>query len=138
MTTLYANAKLVKDFRIDVDDSRCHAICLDQPLDTGTDMGPSALELCVMSLAGCYASIFILTIKKMRLQLADMEVKMEATKSEKVGTVTEVRADITVKIDAREDRVQRAHKLTLDSCPVGILFDKAGVRATYNLKIEKP
>ncbi len=45
LTKLFANAKLVKDYRIDVDDGRNHAVCLDLPRDTGTDMGPSALEL---------------------------------------------------------------------------------------------
>jgi hypothetical protein len=46
LVKLYANAKLVEDFRIDVDDGRSHAICLDLPReDDGTNMGPSALEL---------------------------------------------------------------------------------------------
>lgn len=64
MAKLYASAKLVKDLRIDVDDGRSHALCLDLPLDLGTDMGPSALELALMSFAGCYATTFTLTAKK--------------------------------------------------------------------------
>jgi hypothetical protein len=33
------------------------------------------------------------------------------------------------------DRVQRLHELTLKNCPVGVLFEKAGVKISYNLKI---
>lgn len=137
MTTLYARAKLVKDFRIDVDDGRTHAICLDLPLDKGTDMGPSPLELALMSYAGCYATIFILTTKKMRILLEDLEIEMEAVKSKEAGTVTETRFNIMVKTKAPEDRIQRAHKLTLQDCPVGKIFEKAGVKTSYSIKTEK-
>lgn len=138
MVKLYANAKLVKGFRIDVDDGRSHAVCLDLSReDDGTDMGPSALELCVMSHAGCYATIFVLTAKKMRFSLKDLEVKVKAVKSEEAGTLTEEKFEIIVRIDAPEDRVQRIHKLTLQSCPVGKLFEKAGVKISYDIKTEK-
>jgi putative redox protein len=138
LVKLYANAKLVKDFRIDVDDGRSHAVCLDLSRDDdGTDMGPSALELCVMSHVGCYATIFALTAKKMRFSLKDLEVKVEAVKSEEAGTVTEEKFEIIVNIDAPEDRVQRIHKLTLQDCPVGKIFEKAGVKISYDLRAEK-
>ncbi len=137
MTKLHANAKLVKNFRIDVDDGRSHAVCLDLPPNDGTDMGPSALELALMSLAGCYATIFALTAKKMRIPLKDLEVKVEAVKSEKAGTITEADFDIIVKTEAPEDRIQRTHELTAKNCPVGKIFDKAGVKTTYNVKTEK-
>lgn len=133
MTKLFANAKLVKDYRIDVDDGRNHAVCLDLPRDTGTDMGPSALELCVMSHAGCYATIFVLTAKKMRISLKDLEVKVEAVKSEEVSTVTEAKFDITAK-GVPENRIQRIHEVTLQNCPVGKLFEKAGVKLSYKVK----
>lgn len=136
---LNANAKLVKDYRIDVDDGRSHAICLDLEQDSGgTDMGPSALELALMSFAGCHAAIFALTAKKMRIALKDFEIKAEAVKSEEVGTITEAKFDITVKADAPEDRIRRIQELTMKDCPVGILFKKAGVKTTYNVKLEKP
>lgn len=133
MAKLYGNAKLVKGFRIDVDDGRSHAVCLDLPRDTGTDMGTSALELALMSYAGCYATIFALTAQKMRVTLGDLEVKTVGIKSEEAGTITEVSFDIKVKADAPEDRIQRIHELTVKSCPVGKIFDKAGVKTTYEL-----
>jgi uncharacterized OsmC-like protein len=134
---LYANAKLVKDFRIDVDDARAHALCLDLQPDDGTDMGPSALELALMSYAGCYATIFILTTKKMRFSLKDLEVKAEAVKSEIAKTITEVKFEIMIKADIPEDRIQRIHKLTVEGCPVGIIFEKAGVKTDYNVRMQR-
>ena len=135
---LYANAKLVKNYRIDVDDSRAHAICLDLEEDSdGTNLGPSALELALMSFAGCYATIFMLTANKMRATIKDLEIKVEAVKSEQAGTITETKFDITTRTDLAEDRVRRLHELTVKGCPVGKIFEKAGVKTTYNVKIEK-
>ncbi|MGD0159721.1 MAG: OsmC family protein [Candidatus Bathyarchaeia archaeon] len=134
----YANAKLVKNYRIDVDDDRGHAVCLDLEEESGgTNMGPSALELALMSFAGCYATIFMLTASKMRATIKDLEIKVEAVKSEQAGTVTETKFDITTKTDLAEDRVHRLHELTVKGCPVGKLFEKAGVKITYTLRIER-
>ncbi|MBS7616639.1 OsmC family protein [Candidatus Bathyarchaeota archaeon] len=134
---LYATAKLVKDLRIAVDDGRAHSVCLDLPPELGTDMGPTALELGVMSYAGCFATIFALMAKKMRVPLKDLEAKLEALKSDEAGTVTEAKFDVLVKTDAAQDIVQRIFKLTLENCPVGKLFEKAGVKTSYNIKTEK-
>jgi putative redox protein len=90
-----------------------------------------------MSHVGCYATICVLTARKMRLPLRGCEVKAEATKSEETGTISEESFEITFKLDAPEDRVQRLHELTLKTCPVGILFENAGVKITYNLKTSK-
>ena len=134
---LYSTAKLVKDLRIAVDNGRAHSVCLDLPPELGTDMGPTALELGVMSYAGCFATIFALTAKKMRIPLKDLEVKLEAVKSDEAGTITEANFNISVMADASEDRIQRIFKLTLENCPVGKLFEKAGVKTNYNIKTQK-
>ena len=127
----------MRGFRIDVDDGRKHALCLDLPPDDGTDMGPSALELALMSYVGCYATIFALTAKKMRITLKDLQVDSEAIKSEEVGTITQVRVDILVLADAPQDRMNRAHEVTLKTCPVGILFERACVKMEYRLRMEE-
>jgi putative redox protein len=97
-------------------------------------MGPTPLELCIMSHAGCYATIAALTAEKMRLPLKGCDVRVEATKSEETGTIAEEVFEITFKIDAPQDRMERLHDLTLKNCPVGILFEKAGVKIMYNIK----
>ncbi|MGA3192621.1 MAG: OsmC family protein [Candidatus Bathyarchaeia archaeon] len=137
MTKLRAKAKLVENYRIDVDDQKTHALCLDQPPPDGTDMGPSALDLCLMSYAGCYATIFVLTAKKMRFSLKNMEINVEAVKSEAAGTITEATVDVLVETDMPKDRLRRAHELTVRNCPVGKLFEKAGVKMKYNLRNTK-
>lgn len=132
-----STAILVKGLRIAVDNGRAHSVCLDLPPELGTDMGPTALELGVMSYAGCFATIFALMAKKMRILLKDLEVKLEALKTEEAGTVTEASFDITVKTDASEETIKRIFKLTVENCPVGKLFEKAGVKVSYNMKLEK-
>jgi len=137
LAKLHAKAKLIENFRIDVDDRRTHALPLDLSPPDGTDMGPSALELCVMSLAGCYATIFVLTAQKMRFTLKNLEVKVDAVKSEQVGTITEANVYVLVEADIPKDRIQRAHELTVKGCPVGILFERAGVKIKYNIHTGK-
>jgi putative redox protein len=134
---LYAQAKLVGGFRIDVDDRRAHTVALDLASPDGRDMGPSALELCIMSFVGCYATIFMLTTQKMRVTIRNLEVETVAVKSAEAGTITEAEVDILVDSDMPKDRLQRAHELTLKGCPVGILFEKANVKIKYNLRAVK-
>ena len=132
--SIISKAKLIRDLRVAVDNGRAHSVCLDLPPELGTDMGPTALELGVMSFAGCFATIFSLTAKKMRIQLKDLEVELRALKSEETGTVASAKFNITVKSDAKKDRIQRIFKLTRENCPVGKLFEQAGVKISYNLK----
>ncbi len=137
MGKLYARARIIHNFEIALDNGRSHGQIVDQPSETSQGLGPTPLELCVMSHAGCYATICALTAKKMRLPLKGCDVKVEAVKSPETGTISEESFDIIFRVDAPEDRVQRLHELTLKNCPVGILFEKAGVEISYNLKTVK-
>ena len=137
MGKLYARARIIHNFEIALDNGRSHGQIVDQPSETFQGLGPTPLELCVMSHAGCYATICALTAKKMRLSLKGCDVKVEAVKSPETGTISEESFDIIFRVDASEDRVQRLHELTLKNCPVGILFEKAGVEISYNLKTVK-
>ena len=134
LNSIISKAKLIRDLRVAVDNGRAHSVCLDLPPELGTDMGPTALELGVMSFAGCFATIFSLTAKKMRIQLKDLEVELRALKSEETGTVASAKFNITVKSDARKDRIERIFELTRENCPVGKLFEQAGVKISYSLK----
>src|SRR5208283_5792252 len=130
-TKIYANAKLIEGFQIALDDNKAHSYIVDLAPELGTGLGASSLELCVMSHAGCYATICVLTAKKMRLEIKELKVKVEAVKSDETGTIAEESFDIQIKTDAPQDRVERMHKLTLENCPVGMLFEKAGVKISY-------
>lgn len=135
MAVIIVKARMIQDFRIAVDDGRAHSICLDLPPDLGTDRGPTALELGVMSFAGCVATIFVLMIKKMRLKMDFLEVDMKAEKPEGASTVTKVDYTLNVRSQEKEERIRRAFDLMRENCPVGLLFEKAGVDVTFQLKI---
>ncbi len=134
---LVANAKLIENFQIALDNNRSHSVIADQPTMVSPGIGATPLELCVMSHAGCYVTICALVAQKMRLELKGLMVKVEALKSEETGTIAEETFDINLKVDAPQDKIDRLHKLTLDNCPVGVLFERAGVKINYNLKVTK-
>ncbi|MFB3888369.1 MAG: OsmC family protein [Candidatus Bathyarchaeia archaeon] len=137
MGKLHARARIIQGFEIALDNGRSHCTIADQPTSTSPGLGPTPLELCVMSHAGCYATIAALTAQRMRLDLKGCDVKVEAVKSEEIGTITEENFDIAFKINAPQDRIQRLHELTLKNCPVGVLFEKAGVKTSYNITTKK-
>ena len=132
---LHATAQLIQGFQIVLDNGRSHQVIIDQPAGTGTDLGPTPLELCAMSHAGCYATIMILAAQKMRINLKGLIVKVTASKSEETRTIAEETIDVLVKTDVPEDRIQRLHEVTLKNCPVDIILDKAGIKASYNIKV---
>jgi len=137
MAKLHARARIIEGFDIALDNGRGHCLVADQSTEIFEGLGPSPLELCVMSHAGCYATIAALTAEKMRLKLKGCDVKVEAVKSDGIGIITEETFDILFKLDAPEDRVQRLHDLTLKNCPVGVIFEKAGVKIAYKIKTQK-
>jgi uncharacterized OsmC-like protein len=137
MVKMNAKAKLVEGFQIVLDDGHSHSVVVDLPPELGTGLGPTSLEVCVMSHAGCYVTICALTAKKMRLPLKIATVEVEAVKTEEAGTITEETFNIEIKADAPDDRIRRLHDLTVKNCPVDILLQKAGVKIEYNLKIVK-
>jgi putative redox protein len=137
LAKLHARARIIQGFEIALDNGRGHCTVADQPTPTYAGLGATPLELCVMSHAGCYATIAQLVACKMRMNLKGLEVKLDAVKSEEAGTIIEETFDIVFRIDATEEQVQRLHEHTLKNCPVGVLFEKAGVKITYNIQTKK-
>jgi putative redox protein len=134
---LHAKAQLIQGFQIALDNGRTHCLIVDQPADVSTDVGPTPLELCIMSHAGCYAAVMAVVAQRMRIVLNGLTVKVEAVKTDEAGTITEETFDINIKADAPSDRIQRLHEVTLKNCPVGIIFEKASVKLSYNIKVSK-
>jgi putative redox protein len=132
-----ARARIIQEYELILDNSRSQCSIADQPTETSPGLGPTPLELCVMSHAGCYATIAALTAKKMRLQLKGCEVKVEATQNPEAGTITEELFDVLFRIDAPDEKLQRLHEVTLKNCPVGILFERAGVKIKYKLHTQR-
>lgn len=135
--TLHATAHLIQGFQIALDNVRSHSVIVDQPSDADTGLGATPLELCVMSHAGCYATILALVAQRMRIALKGLTVKVAAVKTDDADTIAEETFDIDIKTDAPQDRIQRLHEVTLKHCPVGLLFEKASVKISYNIKVSK-
>jgi len=136
---LRARAKLVEGFRAVIDDGRGHSVVTDLPEEMGGgDTAPTALELAVMSLAGCVATIFAMAAHGRRVDLRDLEVIVEAEKPRGEHTITSGRILGRVVTASPEDRVRRIWEDTLRICPVGVLFKRAAVKFEDSLEILRP
>jgi len=120
---------LLEGYQSVIDNGRNHSVVTDLP--NGANVGASALELTVMSLAGCISTIFKTTAEKMRIPLDRIEVEMNAEKGD--DTIQKVQYTAKIKSEASEEQLKRCLELTEKNCPVGVLFSKAGVEIEGNL-----
>jgi putative redox protein len=111
-----------------LEDGRGHSIPIDLPLDeAGRDTGTSALELNALSLAGCIVTIFALVAKKRRLPFEAMTIDLEAQRPEGAPTITSVEGTFRIITAAPVDAVETTLNITLRTCPVGVLYDRAHI-----------
>jgi uncharacterized OsmC-like protein len=114
-----------------VDNGRNHSVVIDMISEPeGRNMGPTALELTVMGLAGCVSTSFAYIARKARLGFEELKVVVDAKKGEKTIETAEVK--VYVKAEDKEKAV-RIFEKSVSSCPVGILFEKAGVKLDKEL-----
>ena len=121
---------LVDGYQSVIDNGRNHSVVTDLP--DGANVGASALELSVMSLAGCISTIFKKVAEKMRLNVEKVEVEMDAEKGS--DTIEKVKYTVRVKSDASEEKLKKCLENTEKACPVGVLFSKAGVEMEGTLE----
>ncbi len=117
-----------------LDNGRGHEVIVDLPSNQdGEDAGPSSLELTLMSLSGCITTIFAVVAKKSRFEFEGLEAEISAVK----GAKTIESVDIEVRVRTSDSaKAERVLENTLKMCPVGVLFEDAGVKTTYKLIIE--
>ena len=120
---------LLEGYQSVIDNGRNHSVVTDLP--NGANVGASALELTVMSLAGCISTIFKTTAEKMRIPVERIEVELDAEKG--ADTISKVNYTARAKSEASEEQLNRCLELTEKNCPVGVLFAKAGVEIEGNL-----
>lgn len=126
-------------FRSELTDGRGHAVIVDWPHeDGGEDTGPGALELCAMSLAGCVSTIFHAVASKRKVPYEGLEVEVEAERPKGAPTITNVVGRVVIRSAAPKGRVETAFRITMERCPVGVLFDRAGVAANWSLDVVAP
>lgn len=125
MAEIKATAKWQGRFRITVDNARVHNVVCDLPSTSGgEDAGPTALELAVMSLAGCAATIFLDVCKKSKIELNNLEVIAEAEKKSGSPRLTAVNLKALISGNARKQLIEAAWRRTEARCPVLIIYQE--------------
>lgn len=121
-----------------LEDGRGHSVTVDLPTDEeGQNRGPSALELAVLSLAGCVSTIFALVARRRRLRFEEMRVELEAVRPRGAQTITSVEGIFHIATSVPEEEVVTALNLTLRTCPVGVLFERAGIPVRVRPIVER-
>ena len=120
-----------------VDNGRHHGIVLDLPgAKGGNDLGPTALELAVMALSGCISTIWAVVAKNSNASCQSLTVELEADKADDQPTITAARALVTVVSAEPREKLQRILDKTMDACPVGRLYEKAGIAVQTQLVVK--
>jgi uncharacterized OsmC-like protein len=123
MGKIKAKAVWLGNVRSVVDNQRTQSIVCDMGIPVGgTDTGPTALELSMMSLADCGLTIFADVCKKSNIQLSKIEVTVEAEKAADGPTVSGVTMKVSVVSNARKELVEAAWRRTEANCPVVLIF----------------
>jgi uncharacterized OsmC-like protein len=133
-----AKAKWIENVRSVVDNSRTHSVVCDLTLpEGGSDSGPTALELALMSLADCSVTIFADVCKKSNIELGKLDVAVEAEKSPASPIITGVTVKVTVSAKARKELLEGAWRRTEANCPVISIFtEPIPVRIEFEAKQE--
>jgi putative redox protein len=127
-----ANAKLLENVRIEIDNGCGHKVIADLPeAKGGTDMGPTALEFALMALAGCGATIYAEICKNSKIGPGTIEVKVEAEKSPDSPIISDVTMKVNINSLERKQLVEAAWRRTEAACPVVFIF-----RESMPVKIE--
>ena len=133
-----ATSVWVGGWRSVLDDGRGHSVVVDLPAEQdGTNTGTTALELAIMSLAGCITTIFRMVAEKRRFAYKAFKAELEAEKPKDAPTVTGIKGVMELVTDEEEKEAQTTVKLTLDNCPLGVLFDEAGIKFDWVVKVKK-
>lgn len=122
-----------------LEDDRGHVVTVDLPVDEGgRNAGTSALELSVLSLAGCIGTIFTLVAEKRRLTFSGLHISLTAERPPGAPTIECVHGVAEVETLAPKEDVETALRLTLKTCPVGVLFERAHVPVDLVAKVVPP
>ncbi len=134
-----ASAEWEGAYRSRLTDERGHTITVDLTREEGgEDAGTSSLELAVLSLAGCISTIFLLVAEKRRLPVHAVRVDLEAQRPRGARTITTVSGTARIETTGPAEEVATALRLTVRTCPVGALFEQAGVAVTVEPVIVPP
>jgi len=130
-----SNSLWTRQFQSVVDNGRNHSMVIDLPeVKGGSNSGPTALEMCVMSFSGCVGTIFSMVAQKMRLTFEKMEVEVNAEQKNDAPTITDIHFILNIQTSEDKGKIEKCLEHTLNTCPVGVLFKQAGVKITNEIK----
>ena len=98
--------------------------------------GPNPMELVLNGVAGCTAIDIVVILDRMRLELEDLNIKVEGKRAEEPPKkFTEINLDYKLKgKDLTEHKVERAIKLSIDKyCSASNSLD-AEINYTYTIE----
>jgi putative redox protein len=111
-------------------------VVLDLPgAKGGDDLGPTALELAVMALSGCISTIWAVVATNSKVCYGRLVVQVEADKPDDQPTITAARAVVTMESDEPREKLERTLEKTMRACPVGQLYEKAGISIQTKLLV---
>jgi putative redox protein len=136
---MQARGTWVGGFATELDDGRGHRLLVDLPSDEGgRDAGTSALELSLLSLTGCVTTIFALVAAKRRVQFSGLTVDLKAVRPVGSPTIRSVHGTVQVQSEAANEDVETVVRLTLKTCPVGVLFEQAHIPVSIEVVVKPP
>ncbi|MBR8730208.1 Protein YhfA [Porphyromonas levii] len=123
--------KLIDGYLSEVDNGRGHSVLMDLPTEAGgTDKAPKAFEYLAMALNGCIGTIFVDVARKMRIDVQELKIELNA----EVGdTIDSIDYKFYIKTNATPAKVEKCLDTTERYCPVGLLFHKANVPFTHEI-----
>ena len=123
-----STVKWSKNLQSVIDNGRGHQVVIDMPeAKNGDNQGATAVELTAMSLAGCIVTIFAIMAAKMRIEFTQLEIELDSAKTDNDATITKNDYVLKIKTDESIEKIEKCLKHTIDTCPVGVLFEKAGI-----------
>lgn len=123
MPKIVGRAQLVENVRTIVDNSRTHTVVCDLPVaKEGQDTGPTAVELAVMALADCAATIFADVARKSKIDVTKVEIVAEAKKPADSPLLNGVKIKVNVSAKARKQLIEACWRRTEANCPVVAIF----------------
>ena len=138
MPKIKAKATWIENVHSRVDNQRNHTVDCDLPAAAGgSDCGPTALELCLMSLADCGITIFVDVCKKSNIKLNKVDVTVEADKTPDSPIITGVTMKVDASSTARKELLEAAWRRTEANCPVFFIFkEQTPVKVDFEGKTE--
>lgn len=120
-----------------ITNGRGHGAIVDLPeAKKGQNSSYTALEMCLMSLGGCITTIYSVIAENKKITLYDIKLDIEAEQDEK--TISSVHVNIDILTTADEKQAKRVFKNTMETCPVGIIFERAGIDMDYTVEVHHP